>query len=213
MEKLTQQGQKRNRWLLWGGGLLLLTILISIPIYLSVMEGILASNERSASLSLKALSSAEADFRMNDRDYNKQNDFWTGDVAGLYTLKVDGERIALIACSIAEADAHPLDPLVRNPVPKEGYYFVAMEFDNSDISRPAEYRQDTDGTTRKVHNSSRFGICAYPAEYGNTGRVTFILNEAGTIWKNDNGGKPILRWPASSELKMIWADPYEGCGN
>src|SRR3954465_774253 len=45
-----------------------------------------ASNERGAASGLKALASAEADFRANDRDKNGANDFWTADVKGLYTM-------------------------------------------------------------------------------------------------------------------------------
>src|SRR6185369_7605477 len=44
------------------------------------------STERNSSTSLKTLSSAEADFRANDRDWNHVNDFWTGNVSGLYTM-------------------------------------------------------------------------------------------------------------------------------
>src|SRR6187455_327077 len=56
---------------------------IAIPGLLSSQR---ASNERNASTSLKTLSSAEADFRSNDRDWNHVNDFWTANVAGLYTM-------------------------------------------------------------------------------------------------------------------------------
>src|SRR5262245_26559596 len=56
---------------------------IAIPGLLSSQR---ASNERNASTSLKTLTSAEADFRSNDRDGNHVNDFWTANVAGLYTM-------------------------------------------------------------------------------------------------------------------------------
>src|SRR5688572_6757800 len=50
------------------------------------VSGQRSDNERNASTTLKTLSSAEADFRANDRDWNHVNDFWTGDVKSLYTL-------------------------------------------------------------------------------------------------------------------------------
>ena len=43
-------------------------------------------SERCASHSLRTMSEAEADFLENDRDWCTVNDFWTVDVAGLYTL-------------------------------------------------------------------------------------------------------------------------------
>src|SRR5574341_1147969 len=74
-------------------------------------------HERNFSSSLKTLSSAEADFRANDRDWNHVNDFWTGDVKSLYTLTSAGIRgagtdpqdmaIRLIEQSVALADADP----------------------------------------------------------------------------------------------------------
>ena len=74
-----------------------------------------ASNERSASTSLKDLCSAEADFRSNDRDRNHVIDFWTGDVKGLYTMTttavggagMEDLSIKLIALAVAAADADP----------------------------------------------------------------------------------------------------------
>src|SRR5437899_707281 len=56
---------------------------IAIPGLLAAQR---AANERSASTSLKTMSTAEADFRTNDRDWNHVNDFWTYNVAGLYTM-------------------------------------------------------------------------------------------------------------------------------
>lgn len=71
------------------------------------------AHERCSSASLKTLSVAEADFRANDRDWCSVNDFWTGDVVGLYTLTsaaVSGEgsakdpSILLIELSVAAVD-------------------------------------------------------------------------------------------------------------
>src|SRR5690242_11411215 len=85
---------------------------IAIPGLLSSQR---ASNERNASTSLKTLTSAEADFRANDRDWNHVNDFWTGDVKGLYTMtsaavlgntnSTTDPAIKLIELSVASADA------------------------------------------------------------------------------------------------------------
>ena len=81
---------------------------IAIPGLLSSQR---ASNERNASSSLKTMATAESDFRSNDRDGNKISDFWTANVAGLYTMtnaSVPGSTdtaIKLIELSIAGADA------------------------------------------------------------------------------------------------------------
>ena len=56
---------------------------IAIPGLLSSQR---AANERNASTSLKTVSTAQADFRSNDRDWNHVNDYWTYNLAGLYTM-------------------------------------------------------------------------------------------------------------------------------
>ena len=65
-------------------------------------------NECCASDSLNTLTAAEADFRANDRDWCNVNDFWTGEVRGLYTLSpsAEGEQpgVRLIELSVAAFD-------------------------------------------------------------------------------------------------------------
>jgi hypothetical protein len=159
----------------------------------------LEENERMAPAALKTLSAANADFRSNDRDGNGINDFWTGDVAGLYSLGAPvgpgrSESIRLIPPEIARADAaHP------GAVPHHGYFFVAMQTDENGIP----YRQVTGPRPgiKPERNLSKFAFCAYPAEYGRTGRFTFIIDEGNRRFKIDTAGKPVLKWPTDDELK------------
>ena len=160
-----------------------------------------ASNERGAPAMLKTLAAAEANFRANDRDGNKVQDFWTGDVSGLWSEGGGGVPAQLISRATAEADARPLKPLVKTPVPWAGYLFVVLKRDDS---TGETYQTDTDGSGRKVRHTSKFGFCAYPAEYGRTGRLTFFMNENNTIFKQDTGGKPLSAWPADETLKAHW---------
>src|SRR6185295_6127084 len=95
-------------------GIVLLIAAIAVPGLLSSER---ASHERSASTLLKVLTSAQADFRANDRDGNHVNDFWTADVKGLYTMtsaEIPGAGktpkdapLKLIDLSVATADADP----------------------------------------------------------------------------------------------------------
>lgn len=156
---------------------------------------------RHAAGSLKTLASAQADFRGNDRDDNKIQDFWTGDVAGLYTLKPAGstEMIKLIELSVAAADAEPLNEGAElaglaEREPKAGYLFRVMTHDASG-GAPEAYHA---GSNRNV---SKFGFCAYPAEYGTGGTMTLILNEGNTVFQKDTGGEPVLEWPSDADLR------------
>src|SRR5688572_15305987 len=69
---------------------LMIVIAIIAVIAAIAIPGLLAaqrpSNERNASTSLKTITTAEADFRSNDRDGNRAMDFWTLDVYALYGM-------------------------------------------------------------------------------------------------------------------------------
>jgi type IV pilus assembly protein PilA len=177
---------------------------IAIPGLLSSQR---ASNERSASTSLKTLSTAEADFRANDRDWNHVNDFWTYNVCGLYTCTsaaVSGNAgantttdpsIKLIELSVASADADSLTAAFGEyaalstfavPAAKAGYWYVSLVNDMS-VSGTVDqtYKQDTSGqpTMGSVHNTSKFGFLAFP-DSTSSGKFVFIVNENNTIFRS-----------------------------
>jgi general secretion pathway protein G len=174
--------------------------------------GAAASSERNASATLKTIATAQADFRSNDRDNNLVNDFWVADVYSLYALcplLIDGnalkpdpkpersKAILLIEPSAAEADAAPTKVPGRLAAPdvpaaKAGYFFRAVEKDEE--GKP--YGEDTDGRGEKFRNRTKFAFCAYPADYGKGGKLTFLMTEDCTIWRKDTGGKPVTQTPA-----------------
>lgn len=159
-------------------------------------------NERYAPGALQTLLVAESDFRSNDRDDNRVNDFWTGDVSGLYRVREQ----KLIDREVAEADAAPVTfefmvkEWIPKPKPYHGYYFRAMLRNG----RGEDLAKDTDESGAKCRNTSWFGFCAYPAEYGKTGAKTFIVFE--TVYACDNGGKFVEQWPTDAQLKESWKE-------
>jgi len=164
-------------------------------------------SERNASTSLKTLSSAEADFRANDRDWNHVNDFWTANVSGLYTMtstavkgaeanSTSDPSIKLIELSVASADADgsfiPAGgenvPLSSYAVPsaKAGHWYAAMTADLSVGKGPEGlYMQDTRGTPLmgRVHHETKFGFVAFPDSLS-AGKYVFIVNENNTIFRS-----------------------------
>jgi hypothetical protein len=194
------------------GCLGLLAVLAAIALPGFVASG-RASNDRCASSSIKTLATAEADFRANDRDGNHINDYWTGDVAGLYCIApgADGpdraNAIKLIEISMASADSDPLKGVTRPPyVPvesftnqgaKAGYWYWALRADAS-VVPSAPYRQEPkdDPPSSRHYNTSRFGFIAYPDNV-RSGRAIFIINEGYTMFKrpNDEALRPSTRVP------------------
>jgi hypothetical protein len=163
-----------------------------------------AENGYDAYCALKNLCQAEADFRGNDRHENGLQDFWTGDVAGLYSTIAGAGPMKLIDRALAEADARPLKGLVPKPIPYHGYYFLALDVDESETP-PESYRQDTDKKSGKVHHLSKFGFCAYPAG-PDTGHEVWIINEGNTAFLRRDIASPPRSWPSDEELRS-WAKP------
>lgn len=154
---------------------------IAIP---GLLQSQRAANERNASVALKVLAAAEADFRSNDRDGNRVNDFWTGDVRNLYSLRANGAPINLIEKSMADADAAPLEGEAP-PVPRTGYLLVAM-------------RQDEEGNPYNRgsgRHPTKFAYCAFPSTPA-SGRATFILNQENRVYKKNTQASPVFEWPA-----------------
>lgn len=137
-----------------------------LPIQISAEQ--LGANERNAGITLRTLASAQYDFYTNDRDGNGIRDYWTGDIAML-------ARLGLIERAVGEADAKPLNPLVSKPIPMYGYYFVALDSDESE-KVPEVLRQITDAKSGKVHHLEKWAFCAYPAEPDVTGRFIYLIH-------------------------------------
>jgi hypothetical protein len=140
------------------------------------------SNERAAARALGQLALANADFRAHDRDGNSLHDFWVRDVASLPSIPPE----------LALADA----ACGRLATPFSGYFFVAMRFHEGDVPGSTATYAETPLTA--------FGFCAYPAEYGVSGRKTLVVNEGHTVLSFDMGGRPLLRWPYDETLKADW---------
>lgn len=193
MADLPPPAKKRFTRLRLIGCVLLLLLGGAIIIIPGILGSSRASNHRSAATSLKTLCTAEADFRANDRDWNKVNDFWVGDVSRLYYLESEGGPIKLIELSVASADGAPKGPL-PSPGAKAGYLYKAIPKDENG----APYDEG------KGRNTSKFAFCAYPEEYrpqawyrSDLGITiyTFIINEENTIWRKDTGGVPPEKFP------------------
>ena len=173
---------------------------IAIP---GMLNSTRSANERNAATSLKTLTSAEADFRSNDRDGNKIKDFWTGDVAGLYSMTnaaLTGNAdapIKLIDLSLAGADSAPLTAGAAGgeyraisqftvQAPKSGHWYYAMVNDLSVTVTPA-YKADTGGLPAMgaVHHQAKFAFLAYPDVYRSSGKKVFMLNESNALYSRE----------------------------
>ena len=162
-----------------------------------------ATNEIIVAAQLCLLADMSRQLRANDLDGNNQNDCWTGDVSGLYRLMLPKEKdpIRLISREAALADAAPLpagpekgggrlaEALGQKPVPFHGYFFKMLPKGWSE-GAPVLLN---DGSN---HHPYMFAICAYPTEYGKSGRRTFIISESMDPYSKDLKGQPVDAFPA-----------------
>ena len=171
---------------------------ISIPALLATQR---SGHEQSTAATLRTLAPASMDFRTNDRDQNLVNDFWTKDVAGLYTIypaSTPNSPIKLIDPAVAGADATPgggtpfstpryaaLDiTALATRSHKSGHWFFALD---SDLSGGAavDYQQPTDDQPANLHhNMSGYAFGAYPDSIG-FGKYLFVMNETAVVYRRD----------------------------
>jgi len=156
-------------------------------------RGFCRSGERPASTCLKTLTSAQADFRANDRDGDGKNQFWRGDVTGLYTLAPPGgTAIKLIELSVAAADDRPVTDLSPYSVrsQKADYWFRALRHADEDP---------------KALDPNRFAYCAFPDIPG-AGKYLFIVDENNTVYRAVAAGRRGIEvFPAPEELRTQWS--------
>ncbi len=145
-------------------------------------------NEDAAIAALRAIRSAQKIWRENDRDKNNVYDY-TANYSLLYSFAGGGAPAALIRKEIAEA-RHG-----SNAKPYEGYLFC-------DIT--ADYQGPYNTTLS-------FGVCAYPAEYDETGRHTFIIDngsidDRGVVYRKDlrKGAAPVTTFPNVRNSSAGW---------
>jgi hypothetical protein len=151
------------------------------------------SGERNPSTSLKTITSAQADFRANDRDGDGINQFWRADIAGLYALAPGGgPAMRLIELSVAAADDRPMLSIApyAKPAPYHGYWYRTLRHADEAV----------------IDAKLRFAAECHPADYPKSGRYTFIVDENNTIFRCDLGhGQGLGMYPTDDGLKAKWA--------
>ena len=71
----------------------------------------------------------------------------------------------------------------EGPAPYHGYYFRVLKGQGSDAPGGAF------NYVVKGKMIGGFALIAYPAEYGNSGVMTFVVNHAGTVYQKDLGAR------------------------
>lgn len=154
----------------------------------------IGANELSAIAVMREYVEAQVSYASDDRD---------GDEVLEYAQKVvsaSGKRDGLYWVSDAPGDESPFGPFVAESAryledrkggdPFKGYYFKVL-------TRQGENAPG--GRYDYVINGNMiagFAMLAYPAEYGNSGIMSFIVNQQGTVYERDLGEETAASAPA-----------------
>ena len=155
---------------------------------LEILYRRIGRNELDAIQTCLAFVDAENEYAEKDR---------TGQGAGVYAQRIvssPGKKDGLFWRD--EQDPSPLGELAaqasaegykvgdqEQAAPYHGYHFRILKGQGSDAPGGALYY------VVKGKMIGGFALIAYPAEYGNSGVMTFMVNHAGTVYQKDLGGR------------------------
>lgn len=149
----------------------------------------IGENEFDTLQTMLAFVDAQREYAMQDRDNNSILEYAAkfrsdpGQKNGLYWKTKEGEEPSplgeLIASAKAEGYAH--DKKNTTPQPYQGYYFRMLDKQGENAAGGAfDY-------VVQGEQIGGFAVLAYPATYGNSGIMTFIVNHDGVVFQKDLG--------------------------
>ncbi len=146
-------------------------------------------NELSTIAVLRAFVDAENEYAEKDRNRDGIREYAQKLMSskdaqdGLYWPSKEGEPESPMGPLIAEAVAAGYKPgQSSGPKPYHGYYYRMLT---------AQGRHAPGGAKSYIndgHMTKGFAALAYPAQYGNSGIMTFIVNQSGILFQKDLGG-------------------------
>jgi hypothetical protein len=161
----------------------------------------IGANELSAIAVMREYVEAQVRYASADRD---------GDDVLEYAQKVNsnsGQRNGLYWVSQEPGDESPLGPFVtesaaylegrESDAPFKGYYFKVLS--RQGAGAPG-------GRYDYVINGNMIGgfaMVAYPAEYGNSGIMSFVINQQGVVYERDLGAETIVAAQSMTEYEPV----------
>ena len=147
----------------------------------------IGGNELSAIEVLRAIVDAQIDYASADRngngvlEYARKFQSTPGKRDGLYWKAKAGEPESPLGPLISHASAQGYTKAKEGPTPYHGYLFRLLDGQGKPGSADA-----IDYVVRG-RAIGGFAVVAYPAKYGNTGIMTFVVNHDGVVHQADLG--------------------------
>jgi hypothetical protein len=159
----------------------------------------IGTNENDAIEVLYGLVDAQREYASEPRDGGKTKHFalkfisTTGKQDGLYWKTSDNEPPSPIGPQVADASTSGYEFQQGQAAPFHGYYFRILTKQGAAAKGGARDYVVTGQLTRG------FAFVAYPAEYRNSGVMTFIVNQDGVVYEKDLGPDTAKLGAAMSE--------------
>jgi len=164
----------------------------------------IGENELSIVQTLLAIVDAQREYAMKDRDNDGVREYAEkfgsdpGQKNGLYWETQPGEEPSPLGELVADARAegYRRSGSKQGPIPFHGYYFRILTKQGKHASGGAfDY-------VVKNNMIGGFAVVAYPAAYGNSGVMTFMVNHEGVVYEKNLGKNT-----AKTARAMKWFDP------
>jgi hypothetical protein len=147
----------------------------------------IGANELDTIKVLQAIVDAERDYASEDRNgdgvftYAQKFESAPGRHDGLYWRTNAGETQSPLGPLVARAAAEGYRKSDKGPTPYHGYYYRMLKGQGKNAESGAfDYVLGGRGI-------GGFAVVAYPAKYGNSGVMSFIVNQDGKIYQSDLG--------------------------
>lgn len=149
----------------------------------------IGENELSTIQTMLAIVDAEREYAMKDRDRNGILEYAEkfrsdpGKKNGLYWETKEGEEPSPLGELVADARTEGYTMLGKDkkPMPFHGYYFRMLR-------KQGKHAPEGDfDYVVKGKQIGGFAVVAYPAKYGNSGVMTFMVNHDGVVYQKNLG--------------------------
>ena len=153
-----------------------------------VLNRRIGQNELSTIQTMLAIFDAEREYASVDRDGDGLVEYAgkllsdPGKKNGLYWPTKEGEEPSPLGELVAKAKAGGYTKgSTKKPEPYNGYYYLMLAKQGMNAAGGAfDY-------VVKGNQIGGFAVVAYPAKYGNSGVMTFIVNQDGAVYQKDLG--------------------------
>jgi len=149
----------------------------------------IGANELAVIEVVRAIVDAQRDYSSADRDANGVRDYARkflsspGKKDGLYWPTKEGEQPSPLGALVVQASSEGYKGKGGTETPYHGYYYRILTAQGKDAKGGAL------NYVVQGRMIGGFAVVAYPAQYGNSGIMTFIANYDGTVYQKDLGAK------------------------